>query len=157
MPPYPDDINSSTFLMGVKDKLIWCPRQEQMKVMKTIAEPPSKKQMAVYIYEFLENHRDEGETDLQEHVKQFLKHFIKSPPSFWWMQQLLSTCCEEHFVFDVNYMPPKKLVKKSNINHAQIRNVENFFNKDNLNPQLIQRLMSKQKKNKRGMNMISAE
>ena len=86
MPPFKDDINTATFLMGVKDREIWCLLQSQMQVMKTIAEPPSRKQLAEMIYEFLINHREQGETELSPHLEKFCKHLIRAPPSFWWMQ-----------------------------------------------------------------------
>ena len=100
--------------------------------------------MAEMLCEVLMQHREENADNVSPLIEKFCKHLVKSPPSFWWMQSVLSTCCPTHPVFAADYMPPPK-ERKSILRQPTIKNVSNFFSEERMNPQLMQRLLKKQK------------
>ena len=51
MPPYTDSIIGTKFILGVKDKEFWMLHQANAKPFRTIAELPTRKQMAEYLCE----------------------------------------------------------------------------------------------------------
>ena len=96
-----------------------------------------------------ESRGEEWDSQVRNTAEAILKH----PPSLWWLELVLTQVDPDNELFHPMYMPPQPEKKPQ---AYTVANTDGFYNSQNLNPALLQQLIKKSKRRKRGMNLFSA-
>ena len=83
LPPFKDQLLTTQFLMGIKDRTYWCLHSDSGLAMKSCADPPTKLELSEILSDVMLNYRPMGEpTD--SGLKRTALQVRKRPPQRNW-------------------------------------------------------------------------
>lgn len=126
MPPLNDPICSKKFMLGVKCREFWVIRSDEIVALKTCADPPTRKDLAVMLADVMENLNPLGDwRDVA--IRKTAERVRLTTPTKQWMLLVLSSLHPGHEVFDKGYIKPARRQEEQFVASAMVDNEDGFF------------------------------